>query len=230
MSGKPTTLDMAKLDLRDVNVALQAANGTEDKHAFVIENPLGAHAIAVGLNYPAEVEINGHTGYFCAGMNKFANVTINGNAGQGVAENIMSGRVHVKGDAGAAAGATGHGGLLVVDGNSGSRTGISMKGNDIVVRGNVGHLSCFMAQAGNLVVCGDAGDALGDSLYETRIYVRGKVKSLGADCIEKEMRQEHLEDLQRLLDAAGIDDIKPTEFKRYGSARQLYNWNAGNEY
>ena len=49
-----------------------------------------------------------------------------------------------------------------------------------------------MAQAGRLVVCGDAGDALGDSLYEARLYVRGAVAGLGADCIEKEMRDEHL--------------------------------------
>ena len=42
-----------------------------------------------------------------------------------------------------------------------------------------------MGQAGRLVVCGDAGDALGDSLYEARIYVRGKVASLGADCVRK---------------------------------------------
>jgi glutamate synthase domain-containing protein 3 len=52
-----------------------------------------------------------------------------------------------------------------------------------------------MAQAGNLVGCGEAGDALGDSLYEAHIYVRGKVKSLGADCIEKPMREEHLKEL-----------------------------------
>ena len=225
-----TMLDMSEQDLREVNVALQAANGTDEKTAFTIDNPLGSHAIAVGLDSPAEVVINGHTGYFCAGMNKAATVTVNGNAGQGVAENMMSGKIHVKGDAGAAAGATGHGGLLVVEGNAGSRCGISMKGNDIVVRGNVGHLSCFMAQAGNLVVCGDAGDALGDSIYETRIYVRGSVKSLGADCVEKPMEQEHLDDLQRLLDEAGFHDMKASEFKRYGSARQLYNWNAGNEY
>ena len=29
---------------------------------------------------------------------------------------------------------------------------------------------------------------LGDSIYEARLFVRGTVKSLGADCIEKEMR------------------------------------------
>jgi len=226
----PTILDLSELSLREVNTALQGTNGTDETHAFVIENPQGEHALAAGLDSPADVTINGHTGYFCAGMNKHATVTINGNAGQGVAENIMSGRVHVKGDAGQSAGATGHGGLLVIDGNAGSRCGISMKSNDIVVHGNVGHLSGFMAQAGNLVICGDAGEALGDSLYEAHIYVRGRVKDLGADCIEKEMRPEHLADLQRLLDAAGFGDIKASEFKRFGSARQLYNWNAGNEY
>ncbi len=60
-------------------------------------------------------------------------------------------------------------------------------------------MSGFMAQAGNLVVCGDAGEALGDSIYEARIFVGGKVKDLGADCIEKEMRDEHLKLLEKLL-------------------------------
>ena len=61
-----------------------------------------------------------------------------------------------------------------------------MKGVDIVVGGSVGHMSAFMAQAGTLVVCGDAGRGAG-RLYEARIYVRGKVASLGADCVEKKM-------------------------------------------
>ena len=52
-----------------------------------------------------------------------------------------------------------------------------MKGVDIVVRGSVGHMSAFMAQSGCLVVCGDAGEALGDSIYEARLYVRGAVES-----------------------------------------------------
>ena len=54
-----------------------------------------------------------------------------------------------------------------------------MKGVDIVVGGDIGHMSAFMAQAGRLVVCGDAGEALGDSLYEARIYVRGAVGLAG---------------------------------------------------
>ena len=53
--------------------------------------------------------------------------------------------------------------------------------------------------------------------------MRGSVKSLGSDCIEKEMRPEHIEILKDLLARAGCD-AKPEEFKRYGSARTLYNF------
>ena len=98
----------------------------------------------------------------------------------------------------------------------------------MVVRGSVGHMSAFMAQKGALVVCGDAGEALGDSLYEARLYVRGSVAGLGADCIEKEMRAEHLAQLAELLSLAELDDVDPAEFRRYGSARRLYNFHADN--
>jgi Glutamate synthase domain 3 len=115
----------------------------------------------------------------------------------------------------------------VVEGDASARCGISMKGIDIVVKGSVGHMSAFMAQTGNLVVCGDAGDAFGDSVYEARLFVRGRVKSLGTDCIEKEMRREHLEILETLLKRAGCD-VRPEEFKRYGSARRLYHFQIDN--
>ncbi len=72
-------------------------------------------------------------------------------------------------------------------------------------------------------VCGDAGPDLGSSIYEARLYVRGKIESLGADCIEKPMREEHLDQLGRLLAAAEID-ADPASFRRYGSARRLYNF------
>lgn len=219
-----TTLDMAQVDLREVNTTLQAAARAQANDDFAIENPRGSHAMACGLDGSISVTVNGSTGYYCAGMNKDADVTVTGSAGPGVAENMMSGTVTIEGDASQYAGATGHGGLLNIKGNASSRCGISMKGIDIVVHGNIGHMSAFMAQKGNLVVLGDAGDALGDSLYEARLFVRGDVKSLGADCIEKEMRPEHIELLGDLLARAGAD-AKPEEFKRYGSARKLYNFN-----
>jgi methylamine---glutamate N-methyltransferase subunit B len=98
-----------------------------------------------------------------------------------------------------------------------------MKGVDIVVGGDVGHMSAFMAQAGRLVVLGDAGADLGDSIYEARLYVRGEVQGLGADCVEKEMRPEHLDELGALLRTAGFT-ADPRDFRRYGSARRLYHF------
>ena len=226
------TIDLAKDDLRALNQQLQTAaravaEAQSNETQWRIDNPLGSHAIAVGLDGPIAVTVGGSTGYYCAGMNKEASITVEGSAGPGVAENMMSGTVVIEGDASQYAGATGRGGLLVVKGNAASRCGISMKGIDIVVHGNIGHMSAFMAQSGTLVVCGDAGDALGDSLYEARLFVRGSVKSLGADCVEKEMRPEHLELLADLLERAGAD-ARPEEFRRYGSARQLYTFNIDN--
>ena len=109
----------------------------------------------------------------------------------------------VTGNASQAAGATARGGLVVVEGDASARCGISLKGGDIVVKGSIGHMSAFMAQTGRIVALGDAGDALGDSIYEARIYVRGAVKSLGADCVEKELRDEHVTELARALGARG---------------------------
>jgi glutamate synthase domain-containing protein 3 len=220
-------IDLSTTPLRDMNAMLQAQAAQTNQTAWVIENPRGAHAIAVGLDAPIEVTVRGSTGYYCAGMNKQATVHVTGSAGPGVAENMMSGMVVIDGDASQYAGATGNGGLLVIKGNAASRCGISMKGIDIVVHGNIGHMSAFMAQSGNLVVLGDAGEALGDSLYEARLFVRGSVKSLGADCVEKPMRAEHLELLRDLLARAGAD-AQPEEFKRYGSARTLYNFHVDN--
>jgi methylamine---glutamate N-methyltransferase subunit B len=222
-------IDLGDTPLRELNAALHRLSPDTNESHWIVDHPEGRHAIAAGLAVPINVEINGPVGYYCAGMNKLATVLIHGSAGVGVAENMMSGFVHVTGDASQSAGATGRGGLLRIDGNASSRCGISMKGIDIVVKGSVGHMSAFMAQAGNLVVFGDAGEALGDSIYEARLFVRGKVKGLGADCIEKEMRDEHKQALHEVLDRAGFDgQIDPGEFRRYGSARKLYNFKVDN--
>ena len=132
-------------------------------------------------------------------------------------------RVHVKGDASQSAAATGHGGLVVIDGNAGARCGISMKGVDIVVGGNIGHMSAFMAQAGRLVVCGDAGEALGDSIYEARHLRQGHRRLPRRRLHRKADAAEHLAELGELLAAAGRTD-DPADFKRYGSARNLYHF------
>jgi glutamate synthase domain-containing protein 3 len=215
------SIDLAARTVRELNARLHRPDCPERLRVL---NPGGRHAIAVGLDASCEVEIEGHVGYYCAGMNKLATVRIRGNCGVGVAENLMSGAVIVEGSASQSAGATARGGLVVIHGDASARCGISLKGADIVVRGSVGHMTGFMAQKGAIVVCEDAGEALGDSLYEARLYVRRSVAGLGADCVEKEMREEHVAQVRELLARAEIDDADPADFRRYGSARELYHF------
>jgi glutamate synthase domain-containing protein 3 len=220
-------VDLAVVPLRELNGRLHEP-GVSGRWRVV--NPNGAHAVACGVDADVEIEIDGHVGYYCAGMNQRAAVRVHGNAGPGLAENMMSGSVVVDGNSSQSAGATGRGGLLVVHGDAAARCGISMKGIDIVVRGSVGHLAAFMAQTGRLIVCGDVGEALGDSIYEARLYVRGAVTGLGADCVEKDIRDEHRAEIAGLLERAGIEYAEADEFRRYGSARRLYNFHVDNAY
>lgn len=223
--GKMRRFDLANHGVRELNRFLhKEAPGGETTH-IVVDHPDGAHSIAVGLDAPLDVQINGHVGYYVAGMNKHAAVTVNGNAGPGAAENMMSGRVHIRGFASTAAGASAHGGLLVIDGDASLRCGISLKGADIVVGGSVGSFSAFMAQAGRIVICGDAEDALGDSLYEAVIYVRGQVRSLGADARFEPMTEKDVNDVAQLLSQAGMAH-PASEFRRVASAKSLYHWHA----
>tara|TARA_B100000700_G_C14964198_1_gene818040 strand:+ start:266 stop:967 length:702 start_codon:yes stop_codon:yes gene_type:complete len=226
VKSKMTIFDLNEIGVRGLNSTLHELKKIKEK-SFMIKNPMGRHAIACGLNAPISVEIDGHVGFYCGGMNQKAEIEIKGHAGVGVGENMMSGKIHVYGDVSESAGATAHGGILVIEGNSSSRCGISMKGISIVVKGSVGHMSAFMAQSGYMVVCGDAGDALGDSIYEAELFVRGKVASLGVDCIEKEMTKKHLTKLNELLENSCVS-AKPLDFRRYGSKRSLYNFNIDN--
>lgn len=222
-SDAPAMFDLRRRTVREVNNYL---HGLPARIGRVrIDNPDGAHSLAVGIDGPVTVEICGHAGYYAGGMNDGADILIHGNAGPGVAENMMSGRVEVRGFASSSAGSSAHGGLLVIRGDGGLRCGISLKGGDIVVGGDVGGFSAFMAQAGRMVICGDAGDGLGDSLYEAVIYVRGTVRSLGADAQIEPMSADDFESVRTLLASAGVD-ASPREFKRIASARSLYHWNA----
>lgn len=230
-SEHTVTFDLEKQTIRELNAFLHGRAGAEGVQRVEVINPFGSHNIAAGIDLPIEVTIQGHAGYYAAGMNKQARVTIHGNAGKGLAENIMSGVVRVTGNASDCAAASGRGGLVVIEGDAASRCGISMKGVDIVVGGDIGHMSAFMAQAGTLVCCGNAGAHVGDSLYETVIYVGGKISSLGADARQEAMTEQDYAKLRDLLERAGMSrDVK--SFKRVASARTLYHWNAeaGQEY
>ena len=198
------TLDLKSLSLREVNSNLQGSPQTID---WIIKNPMGRHAIAVGLDNSINVKIDGSVGYYCGGMNKKANIVVNGSVGPGVAENMMSGSVQVKGNASQYAGASAHGGTLIIEGNSSSRCGISMKGIDIIVGVMLVICQHLWRKLGNLVICGNAGDALGDSIYEANIFVIEQSNPLG-QVLSKEVTKSHKALIKKLLIKAKIDNMK----------------------
>jgi hypothetical protein len=57
------------------------------------------------------------------------------------------------------------------------------------------------------------------------IYVRGKVRSLGADARVEPMSDADRATVKALLTAAGRSD-DPGSFKRIASAKSLYHWHA----
>jgi hypothetical protein len=62
MSAK--TFDLTAVPLRDVNAALHDPGLSGD---IVIECPAGAHNVAVGVDAPVNVTVEGHVGYYAAG-------------------------------------------------------------------------------------------------------------------------------------------------------------------
>ena len=52
-----TEIDLAATPLRELNAALHAIDDTSPRHWRVL-NPRGAHALAVGIDAPVEVEID----------------------------------------------------------------------------------------------------------------------------------------------------------------------------
>ena len=78
--------DLEKEGVRGLKSRLQALAPDTNERKWSVLNPMGAHAIAVGLTQPITVEVQGHAGFYCGGMNQHAEVIVNGHAGPGVAE------------------------------------------------------------------------------------------------------------------------------------------------
>jgi len=67
--------DLDKVSIRELNQALHEFNGNDESSEWTVTNSKGKHAVAVGIDAPININIEGHVGYYCAGMNKKATVT-----------------------------------------------------------------------------------------------------------------------------------------------------------
>ncbi len=221
----PVTLDCEALSVREINRVLRALpDGSEVR----LVAPRGRHNLAVGIEHPLSITIDGNAGYFIGGLGGSRtggpSITVDGFVGWSVGENLMGGTIRIRGSASQSAGASACGGTIVVEGDASLRAGISLKGGTVAVAGDAGAMSGFMAQAGTILIGGNAGAGLGDSLYEAVIYVAGRIDSLGADARVEELTEDDVDAVKSLVAQTGFDHIAPGDVTRVGSARQLYHF------
>ena len=216
------TIDASELTTRKINLEIRSlvyGQGIED---VTIINPGGKHSLGVGILTRCKMTFEGSLGYFALGVIDGPEVTVNGRVGWSACENMMSGVAVINGNAGSLTGAAIRGGDLVIKGRVGARTGIDQKGGTILITGDAGSNTGFMMQRGRQLILGDVGPHLGDSMFDGIIYVGGKVKSLGADCVPGEMTDEDLEFVTRKM---GLYDLgTPPELQKFVCGKMLYNY------
>jgi glutamate synthase domain-containing protein 3 len=224
IDGESAQFDAKDLTTRKINAELRRLVYEEGVKDVKILNPSARHSLGVGILTRCKVTFEGSLGYFGVGLIDGPEVQINGRVGWSVAENMMSGVVVIESNAGSLAGAALRGGDLVVKGQVGARTGIDQKGGTIVVMGDAGSMTGFMMQRGRQIICGDVGPGLGDSMYDGTIYVGGKVKALGIDCVPGEWTDADTELIDRKFRIYGLGD--PPELQKFVCGKKLYNYDS----
>jgi glutamate synthase domain-containing protein 3 len=222
IEGGRATFDARNLTPRKINLELRWLLYERGVREVTVQNPGARHSLGVGILRRCKITFEGSLGYFGCGLIDGPEVQINGRVGWSVAENMMSGVVVVQSNAGSLAGAALRGGDLVVKGQVGARTGIDQKGGTIIVLGDAGSMTGFMMQRGRQIICGNAGPGLGDSMYDGVIYVAGKVRSLGIDCVPGEWTDADSELIERKFSIYGLGS--PPQFQKFVCGKMLYNY------
>jgi glutamate synthase domain-containing protein 3 len=222
INGEQATFDAHDLSTRQINLELRRLLYEEGVTDVTVLNPGAKHSLGVGILMRCRITFDGSLGYFGCGLVDGPEIQIKGRVGWSACENMMSGVVVIEGNAGSLTGAAIRGGDLLVKGKVGARTGIDQKGGSIIVLGDAGSMTGFMMQRGRQVILGDVGPGLGDSMYDGKIYVGGKVKSLGIDCVPGEWDETDTEFIERKFRIYGLGD--PPQLQKFVCGKQLYNY------
>ncbi len=222
IEGEKATFDAADLTTRQVNLELRWLIYEQGARDVTVLNPGAKHSIGVGILQRCKIRYEGSLGYFGLGLIDGPEITVTGRVGWSVCENMMSGVVVIEKNAGSLTGAAMRGGDLIIKGAVGARTGIDQKGGTIIVGGDAGTMTAFMLQRGRQIILGNVGNGLGDSMYDGTIYVAGKVKSLGIDCVEGEWTDADTELVERKFRIYGLGD--PPPLQKFVCGKVLYNY------
>ena len=222
IDGESAVFDAVDMTTRKINLELKWLINEQGVKDVTVKNPGSKHSLGVGILTRCKITFEGSLGYFGCGLIDGPEVHITGRVGWSACENMMSGVVVVEGNAGSLTGAAMRGGDLVIKGRAGARSGIDQKGGTIITLGSVGSMTGFMMQRGRQIILGDVGPGLGDSMYDGTIYVGGKVKALGVDCVPGEWTDADTELIERKF---RIYDLgTPPELQKFVCGKKLYNY------
>jgi glutamate synthase domain-containing protein 3 len=224
IDGETAVFDAADMTTRKINLELKWLINEQGVKDVTVKNPGSKHSLGVGILTRCKITFEGSLGYFGCGLIDGPEVHITGRVGWSACENMMSGVVVVEGNAGSLTGAAMRGGDLVIKGRAGARSGIDQKGGTIITLGSVGSMTGFMMQRGRQIICEDAGPGLGDSMYDGIIYVGGKVKALGIDCVPGEWTDADTEFIERKFRIYGLGS--PPKFDKFVCGKKLYNYDS----
>jgi len=222
VSDGKATFDARDLTTRKINAELRRLVYEEGVTDVTIANPGAKHSLGVGILTRCRITFDGSLGYFGCGLIDGPEIHVKGRVGWSACENMMSGVVVIDGNAGSLTAAAIRGGDVVVHGRVGARTGIDQKGGTVIIAGSAGSMTGFMMQRGRQIILGDVGPGLGDSMYDGTIYVGGKIKSLGVDCVPGEWTEADTEFIARKFRIYGLGD--PPELQKFVCGKQLYNY------
>jgi methylamine---glutamate N-methyltransferase subunit B len=224
IEGSRASFDAHQLTTRQINLELRRLVYEEGVKEVIVRNPGARHSLGVGILTRCKITCEGSLGYFACGMIDGPEVHITGRVGWSACENMMSGVVVIDSNAGSLTGAALRGGDIVVKGQVGARSGIDQKGGTIISLGDAGSMTGFMMQRGRQIICGNVGPGLGDSMYDGTIYVAGKVKSLGIDCVPGEWTDADTELIERKFSIYELGS--PPEFQKFVCDKKLYNYDS----
>jgi methylamine---glutamate N-methyltransferase subunit B len=222
IDGDKAEFDARELTTRKINAELRRLVYQEGIRDVTILNPGARHSLGVGILQRCRITFDGSLGYFGLGLIDGPEVHVKGRVGWSACENMMSGVVVVDGNAGSLTAAAIRGGDVLVRGRVGARTGIDQKGGTVIVLGDAGSMTGFMMQRGRQIILGDVGPGLGDSMYDGTIYVGGKVKALGVDCVPGEWTDADTEFIERKFSIYGLGPAP--QLQKFVCGKQLYNY------
>ena len=222
IEGGRATFDARDLSTRQINLEIRSLVYDRGIRDVTVLNPGARHSLGVGILARCRIRFEGSIGYFACGLIDGPEIHITGRVGWSACENMMSGVVVIDGNAGSLTGAAMRGGDLVVKGRVGARTGIDQKGGTIIVCGDAGANTAFMMQRGRQIILGNAGPGLGDSMYDGELYVAGKVKSLGIDCVPGGWTDADTEFIERKFRIYGLGE--PPALQKFVCGKVLYNY------